>query len=40
LEGTKALLFFVLHVQSGQAIVAALHEKDVENYGEEDAIII
>jgi hypothetical protein len=34
------LQFFVLHVKSGQAVIVALHEKDVENYGEEDALII
>jgi hypothetical protein len=34
------LLFFVLHVKSSQAVIAALHEKDVENYGEVDTLII
>jgi hypothetical protein len=26
--------------ESGQAIIAALHEIDAENYGEEDVLII
>jgi hypothetical protein len=29
-----------VHVKSGQAVIAAFHEKDVDNYGEEDALII
>jgi hypothetical protein len=33
------LLFFILR-ESGQAVFAALYEKDTENYGEEDALII
>ncbi len=32
--------FFVLLDESGQAIIAALHEIDAENYGEEDVLII
>ncbi len=34
------LLFFVLHDKRGQTIMAALYEKDAENYGEEGALII
>jgi hypothetical protein len=32
------LLFFVLHNESGETVLAALYEKDVEKYGE-DALI-
>jgi hypothetical protein len=31
------LLLFVLHGESSQAIIAALQEKDKEDYGEESA---
>ncbi len=33
------LLFFVLHDESGHTVLAALYQKDAENYGEEDALI-
>jgi hypothetical protein len=34
------LLFFALHVKSGQAVFAALHENYAKKFGEEDALII
>jgi hypothetical protein len=34
------LLIFVLHNKSGQALIAALQEKDEEDPGEESAFII
>ncbi len=32
------LRFFVLHEESGQTVLAALHGRDAEKYGEEDEI--
>jgi hypothetical protein len=34
------LLYFVLHVKIGQAVIAALHKKDEEDHREEAAFII
>jgi hypothetical protein len=33
------LLFFVQHEEIDQTVLAALYEKDAQNYGEEDALI-
>jgi hypothetical protein len=38
-QGVLQLLFFVLHDESGQTVLAALYEKDAKKFGEENAIV-
>jgi hypothetical protein len=35
----RGCLYFVVHDESGQTVLAALYEKDAEKYGEEDEIV-